>query len=359
MLMNGENLMKNWLKKIHRSNSDYIDRSKYLRLDKNERVIAFEKKFLKFLKSKIDTFNLSAYPSTDKIKKLIAKKIKVNEKMIYMSAGSDVSLKTCFELFTNKNDQVIIIEPTFGMVNVYSNLYGLKAIKIGYDKNLILNYKKLFKSISNRISLIVLANPNSPTGTIIPEKTMLKILNKTKNKNIPLVIDEAYEGFYSKSYVKYIKNYKNLIITRTFSKSFGLAGLRAGYAVTNYDYSSLLNKYRPMYEINSLSCLAIEFCLKNYSIVKQHIKQIKLAKKFLIKELNKLDIEFIDTYANFFHIKLGKENKTLEKQFKSKGILFRKGPGVTGFESFSRFSLGSKKQMLKVLNVIKDVIRKN
>ena len=359
MLMNGENLMKNWLKKIHRSNSDYIDRSKYLRLDKNERVIAFEKKFLKFLKSKIDTFNLSAYPSTDKIKKLIAKKIKVNEKMIYMSAGSDVSLKTCFELFTNKNDQVIIIEPTFGMVNVYSNLYGLKAIKIGYDKNLILNYKKLFKSISNRISLIVLANPNSPTGTIIPEKTMLKILAKTKKKNIPLVIDEAYEGFYSKSYVKYIKNYKNLIITRTFSKSFGLAGLRAGYAVTNYDYSSLLNKYRPMYEINSLSCLAIEFCLKNYSIVKQHIKQIKLAKKFLIKELNKLDIEFIDTYANFFHIKLGKENKTLEKQFKSKGILFRKGPGVTGFESFSRFSLGSKKQMLKVLNVIKDVIRKN
>ena len=84
--------------------------------------------------------------------------------MVYMSAGSDISLKTCFELFTNKNDQVIILEPTFGMVNVYSNLYGLKVIKIGYDKNLILNYEKLFKSISSQISLIVLANPNSPTG---------------------------------------------------------------------------------------------------------------------------------------------------------------------------------------------------
>ena len=357
--MNGKKLMKNWLKKIHRSSPDIIDRSKYLRLDKNERVVAFENKFLKFLKKKIDTFNLAAYPNTNKIKKLIAKKIKVNEKMVYMSAGSDISLKTCFELFTNKNDQVIILEPTFGMVNVYSNLYGLKVIKIGYDKNLILNYEKLFKSISSQISLIVLANPNSPTGTIIPEKTMLKILAKTKKKNIPLVIDEAYEGFYSKSYVKYIKNYKNLIITRTFSKSFGLAGLRAGYAVTNYDYASLLNKYRPMYEINSLSCLAIEFCLKNYSMVKQHIKQIKLAKKFLIKELNKLNIEFIDTHANFFHIKLGKKNKTLEKQFKRKGILFRKGPGVKGFESFSRFSLGSKKQMLRVLDVIKDVTRKN
>ena len=170
------------VKKIHRSNQDLLDRSKYLRLDKNERVIPFEKKFLKFLKKKIGTFNLSAYPNTDKIKKLIAKKIKVKNNMIYMSAGSDISLKTCFELFTKKNDKVIIIDPTFGMVNVYCDLYGLKTIKIGYDKNLILDYKKLFKNISNQISLIILANPNSPTGTIVPEEIMLKILIKTKKK---------------------------------------------------------------------------------------------------------------------------------------------------------------------------------
>ena len=359
MPKNGKNLMKNWLKKIHRSNQDIFDRSKYLRLDKNERVIPFEQKFLKFLKKKIGTFNLSAYPNTNKIKKLIAKKIKVKNDMIYMSAGSDISLKTCFELFTKKNDKVIIINPTFGMVSVYCDLYGLKTIKIGYNKNLNLDYKKLFKSISNQISLIIMANPNSPTGTIVPEETMLKILVETKKKNIPIVIDEAYEGFYSKSYVKYIKNYKNLIVTRTFSKSFGLAGLRAGYAVTNSNYANLLNKYRPMYEINSLSCLAIEFCLKNYSIVKKHINEIKLAKKFLIKELRKLNIQFIDTHANFSHIKLGKKNQNLEKIFKSKGILFRKGPGVRGFESFVRFSLGSRQQMSKVIDVIKNVSKKN
>ena len=137
------------------------------------------------MQKKIGTFNLSAYPNTDKIKKLIAKKIKVKNNMIYMSAGSDISLKTCFELFTKKNDKVIIIDPTFGMVNVYCDLYGLKTIKIGYDKNLILDYKKLFKNISNQISLIILANPNSPTGTIVPEEIMLTILIKTKKNNIP------------------------------------------------------------------------------------------------------------------------------------------------------------------------------
>lgn len=351
--------MKNWLQKIHRLNPGIIDRSKYLRLDKNERVIPFEKKFINFLKKKINTYNLSAYPDTLKIKKLIANRIRLKEDMIYLSAGSDISLKTCFELFSKKNDKVIILNPTFGMVNVYCDLYGLKAIKIGYDKKLILNYKKLLKNITKKISLIILANPNSPTGTIIPKNIMNQILEKSKKLKVPLVIDEAYEGFFEKTYIKLIKNYKNLIITRTFSKSFGLAGLRAGYAVTNSNYANLMNKYRPMYEINSLSCLAIEFCLKNYSLVKKHVNNVKSAKKFLIKELKKLDIDFIDTYANFFHIKLGKNNNDLEEKFRKKGILFRKGPGVKGFENYSRFSLGSVEQMKKVLNVIRYVSRKN
>ncbi len=356
--MNGTKLMKNWLQKIHRLSPDIIDRSKYLRLDKNERVIPFDKELIRFLKKKLNSFYLSAYPNTLKIKKLIAKQIKVKEQMIYLSAGSDISLKTCFELFTKKNDTIIVINPTFGMVNVYSNIYGLKTIKIGYNKKLELDYKRLFKSLTKKISLIILANPNSPTGTIIPKKTMIKIFMKTKKLNIPLVIDEAYEGFYEKNYVEFVKKYKNLIITRTFSKSFGLAGLRAGYAVTNSNYANLMNKFRPMYEINSISCLVIEYCLKNYSLVKRHIKEVKHSKNYLAKELKKLNIDFIDTYANFFHIKLGKNNIALEKKFKSKRILFRKGPGVKGFEDYCRFSLGSVKQMKKVLSLVKDVSKK-
>ena len=357
MQVNGKNYMKKWLNKIDRLAQDSLDRSKYLRLDKNERVIQFEKRFLEYLKKKIDSFNLSAYPNTLRIKKKIAKKLKVKDAMIFMSAGSDIAIKTCFELFTKKNDKVIIMNPTFGMVNVYCNIYALKSVKIGFNKKLELDYKKLFENINKRTSLIILANPNSPTGTIIPKEIMIKIFSKTNKLNIPLVIDEAYEGFFSKSYVKYIQKYKNIIITRTFSKSFGLAGLRAGYAVTNSKYASLMNKFRPMYEINSLSCLAIEYCLNNYSLVDKHIKQVKSSKKFLINELKKLNIDYIDTYANFFHIKFEQKSKTLENIFKKKGILFRKGPGVKGFENYCRFSLGSIPQIKKVLKVIKYVSR--
>ena len=351
--------MSNRLEKIYRAEPERIDRSKYLRLDKNERIIPFEKIFLHFLKNKINSYNLSAYPNIIRIKKIIAKKINVNYKMIYLSAGSDLALKTCFELFTKNKSKVIILEPTFGMVNVYCKIYNLKSIKIGYGKNLNLNYKKLFRSLTKKISLVVLANPNSPTGTIIPEKIMVEIINKSNKLRVPMVIDEAYEGFFADSYKKYIKKNKYLIITRSFSKSFGLAGLRAGFAISNQKIIELMNKFRPMYEINSISCLAIEFLYKNYSIVKKHIKEVNAAKNFLIKKLKKLKINFIKTHANFMHIELGKNSEFLEKKFKSNGILFRKGPGVKGFESFSRFSIGSKNQMQNVLNIIKNVDRRD
>ena len=113
------------------------------------------------------------------------------------------------------------------------------------------------------------------------------------------------------------------------------------------------------FEINSISCLAIEFFLKNSFLVKKHIENIQRSKNFLIKELSKLNINFRNTYANFFHIELGKNTTKLEKEFKKKGILFRKGPGVKGFEKYSRFSLGSPSQMKKVLQLAKNVHRKN
>ena len=351
--------MKPWLKKVTRLEPALIDRSKYLRLDKNERVINFEKKFLNFLKKKLNSYFISAYPETTKIKRLISKKIGVNHKNIFISAGSDMSLKTCFELYTKNHDRVIVLDPTFGMVNVYCGIYNLRPIKINYDKNLMLNYKKLFKNISKKVSLIILANPNSPTGTIIDRTIMLEILKRTKKLKIPIVIDEAYAGFYNANYIKYINKFKNLIIIRTFSKSFGLAGLRAGYAVGSAQNIKLMNKFRPMYEINSISCLAIEFLLNNISLVKKNIEQVEKSKKFLIKELTKLNINFINTNANFFHIELGKNVKKFEKIFIKSGILFRKGPGVKGFEKYSRFGLGSVKQMKKVLKLVKNVHKKN
>ena len=112
------------------------------------------------------------------------------------------------------------------MVDVYCKLFGAKKISINYDKKINLDKDYLMKSISSKISLIIIANPNSPTGTLISIKDMEKIIKKANLSNVPILIDEAYYGFSNITALPLLKKYRNLIISRTFSKAFGLAGLR-------------------------------------------------------------------------------------------------------------------------------------
>ena len=238
------------------------------------------------------------------------------------------------------------------MVEVYSKLFNLKQVKISYDKRFRLNLNKLFNEINKNISLIILANPNSPTGTIIEENTIISILKKSKKLNIPVLIDEAYEGFYRPSCLKLIKKFSNLIILRTFSKSFGLAGLRAGYLISNKSLIKELYKYKPMYEINSAASKAVLFLLKNQRYVKDYINKTSIGKSFFERELKKHGIPFLKTYANFIHIKLGTKKKKIERELKKIKILTRKGPGVNGYEDYLRVTLGPTKQMKNVISIL-------
>jgi histidinol-phosphate aminotransferase len=340
------------IKSLTRDKINYSSRKNYLRLDKNERVNSFDEKLFK--KIKISSFDLTAYPETGKIYKYLSNYLKTPKEQLILIPGSDFGLRICFEYFCNNNKKKIItLDPTFGMVEVYSKLYNLKQVKIGYNSFFELEYNQLLKNINSKISLIVLANPNSPTGTVLDKKYIYKIISVANKYKVPVVIDEAYFGFYKYSYLKSIKKFQNLIILRTFSKAFGLAGLRAGYLISNKKIIQELQKFRPMYEINSIACKFLEFLLKNKSFPRNYIRETNKGKKFFEKELSKLKIVFLKSYANFIHIKLGQKKNNIEKALKDKKILTRKGPGVKGFEDFLRITLGPKKEMDKVVEVLK------
>ena len=168
-------------KNIFRLPSSKISRLKKVRLDKNERYDHHQFKFFNKLKSNFSNEIISAYPEFYNAYKLLSKKLKVNKENLLFTAGSDQALRNTFELFYKKNKNVITITPTFAMVDIYCKIFNTKQIKIGYDNKLRIDLKKLFKSINYKTCLIVIANPNSPTGTIIDEKNIEKILKKQKN----------------------------------------------------------------------------------------------------------------------------------------------------------------------------------
>ena len=340
------------IKNLKRDDLSFFSRKKYIRLDKNEKVDVYGKDIFK--KINLSPFDLSAYPETGIVYKKLAKINKISINNLILTAGSEFGIRMCFEYFCyNKSKKIITLNPTFGMVDVYSKLFNINQIQIGYNKDLKLDFQKLEKNINSKISLIIVANPNSPTGTILTKFQIKKILIKARKKNIPVLIDEAYFGFYKSTYLKYIKKFNNLLILRTFSKSYGLAGLRVGYLAANKYLIKELYKFKPMYEINSIACKALTFFLNNPKMSSGYITDVFKGKNFLESQLKKQKIIFLKTHANFLHIKLGKKKRFIENQLKINRILTRKGPGVKGLEDFLRITLGPKKEMKKVINLLK------
>tara|TARA_B100000700_G_scaffold273221_1_gene317376 strand:+ start:3157 stop:4227 length:1071 start_codon:yes stop_codon:yes gene_type:complete len=344
-----------WIDNIFRVRGPLNTRFNKLRLDKNERVSNLEKNFFNLIKKKLKHEHFTTYPETENLYNLLAKKLKISKNSLVLTAGADGALRLCFDLFVKPKDKVITLSPTFAMVDIYVKLFKSRQIKIKYNKNLELNYDKLLRSIKSNVSLLIFANPNSPTGTILNNQQILKILKKAKQKGVIVVIDEAYEGFSEYTALPLIKKFSNLIITRTFSKSFGLAGCRAGYLVSQPYLATKLFKFKPMYEINSIAALTVFELLKNDKLIKKYLKDTKQGKQYLIKKLKLLNYNFLKSYANFIHINFKNKKKIAEKLFEKENILVKGGPGVAGFEKYLRITLGPIKQMNKVVKILNKI----
>ena len=347
-----------WADKIHRIRGPIKTRFNKVRLDKNEKPDYHLSEFLKKIRKNIRNEHLTAYPETEILYRTISKKFKIKKDSIVLTPGSDSAIKTCLDLFTKKGDKIISIDPTFAMVDIYSKIKRVQQIKINYDKKLELDYEKIFRTLKNiKVNLIILANPNSPTGTIIPKKILFKILQTSRKRNVAVLIDEAYFGFYNYSTIPLIKKYNNLVVCRTFSKAYGLAGCRVGFLVSNKNLAKRLYNLRPMYEINSIGTMIVNEILKKNSFVSKNLKEQLDGKKYLLTELKKLKLQYLDGYANFIHINLGNRMKRAERTFQKHNILIRGGLNVPGYKKFLRVSLGPKNIMKSVIKILKNILK--
>ena len=344
-------------KNIFRERGPKKSRYSFLRLDKNERVSKLNHNFFQNLTKKISHEHLTSYPELEPLYDLLSKENKLNKNCFVITPGSDGGIRLCFELFVKPKDKIITLSPTFAMVDIYAKIFQAKQFKINYDENLRLNISDIFNYLKKKVSLLILANPNSPTGTIIDKATIIRILQEAKKNKTAVLIDEAYFGFTKYTTIPLIRKFNNLIVVRTFSKSFGLAGLRGGYLATNKFLAKQLFSLKPMYEINSLAILIIKEFIKK-KISKKYTKQTNIGKNFLLKNFEKHNLNYFDTHANFIHVDFKKNKKKILNQFKKKHILFKGGPGVRKLENYTRITTGPLNEMKKVVRVVNKIFKK-
>ena len=292
-------------------------------------------------------------PQQNSVKLALSKLKKVNTNEILLGNGSDEVLDLLFRAFCEPNiDNVITLPPTYGMYSVLADLNSIKNTEIVLNSEFQPNVKSILERVDINTKIIFLCSPNNPTGNSFSEIAIMELLEKF---NGLIVLDEAYIDFSkNKSWLSKIKKYPNLVITQTFSKAYGMAGIRVGILYASTEIIAILNKIKPPYNINVLSqekALERIIDIDKYNI---EIQTILDNKKNLIEQLS--EIEYIEKIfpsdANFLLIKVDDASKRYH-QLIDFGIVIRNRTTQLLCEDCLRITIGTKSENEKLINVLR------
>jgi len=349
----------NYLKNINRMRiGENRNLVKGIRMNRNERVEDFDKNTLSKIFKNVKKYDLGKYPDQQEIYKEVSKFINIKEKNILLSSGIDGSIKSILEILTKPGDNVTVLHPTYAMYEIYSSLFKLKLTKIGYDKtSLKLDKRGLINKIKKGPKILFIPNPNQPIEDNLSFKDLEKICKLCKKFKVLLVIDEAYHMYGSDTVASLIKKYKNIIILRTFSKSFGIPSIRLGYIISSEKIISLLNKFRLSYESNFLSNKVVIYFIKNKKKIYNYIYKVKKGRDYFKLKMKKLNFDVIGGKSNFLLVNF-KSKIVAEKIYYGllKKHTYVKGNYKPPLDKCLLFTCGSIKIMQKVYKQIYRII---
>ena len=327
-------------------------------LDRNERTIELNKKIIDKLSKKISKVNIGLYPELDSFYSKLSKWLRVKKENLFITEGVSGGIKSIIETTCKENySNIIFPDPSFALYKVYANTLGIKYKTIRYNVDFNFDINKIYKIVDNKTAIIFLPNPNIPLEYNIKKNDIIKLLKFCKRKKILLILDEVYYPFGGSTYLSLIKDYKELLIMRSFSKAFGLAGIRIGFIIGNKRLINYISKIRTGYETNSLSIEAASFFLDNYNLVNDYIDEIKLSINQLKLRLKSLGIESIGgKYSNYLFINLKKKYLANKITYKlEKNGIYVRSKWSKPFDKGILVSGSSKKNLSKFFQQFKKI----
>jgi histidinol-phosphate aminotransferase len=272
---------------------------------------------------------LSAYPyfniypdaSQTELRKLFQGYTGVGAEHIVAGSGSDQLIDLILRLFVAPGDEVINCVPTFDIFRFSTALCNGKLVEVLRDEDYRVDVSAVKKAISKKTKIILLANPNNPTGTPIPKQDILELVDT----GVPVLADEAYVEFSGETVTNLVPQYKNLMVLRTFSKWAGLAGFRIGYGLLPPQIAEYLRRIKLPYNVNVAALIAVRESLKDIDYLRDNVKAIVTERERLSGELKKLGwLKPFPSKANFIfcHVLKGKASE-IQQELQDRGILIR------------------------------------
>ncbi len=298
-------------------------------------------------------FALNLYPDSNstQLREELSKYVGMKPSNIVAGSGSNELIELIIKTFADKNEIILSFVPTFHMYAVFSQIYSTKFIGVESNKDFSLDMNKLIEKAEElNPKIIFVSNPNNPTGYLSKKEDLIRLLESTDSI---VVIDEAYFEFCSETMVKEINNYENLIILRTLSKAFGLAGIRLGYMVANERLIEILNGVRTPYNISYLSQYIAIQALKNRDKILSYADSVRQERESLENKFSELGFEIFKSYGNFIFAKSDIIN--LGDKIAEKGIQIREYSG--DLDGFYRITIGDKKENKIFIKILEEIVK--
>jgi histidinol-phosphate aminotransferase len=328
-------------------------RTKKLRMDFNENPLGCSPA-VRHVLARLSAATISAYPEQESVRHKVAKHFGVASEELLLSNGTDEALSLVVNTFVEPADRVLFVEPTYAMYRFYSELAGARVVAPRYDSEMRFPWAAVLAELRKAPRVFFLPNPNSPTGNLLGVDELRRILRAAPKTMV--VIDEAYFEFSDVTAIPWIQRYENLIVTRTFSKTAGLAGLRLGCIFVNRALAATMRNAQSPYPVNAAALAAAEAAIRDRAFIVRTVREVRRGRQNLERGLTKLGVQFFPSAGNFLLVHFGARAKKIVAALERKGILLRDRSGDFGGEGYVRITLGTASQTRRLLRELEAIL---
>jgi histidinol-phosphate aminotransferase len=327
-----------------------------LRLDFNENTVGCSPRVLECLR-RLDLEQLARYPEREPVEARIADFLGVVPSELLLTNGVDEAIHLLCEAYLEPGDEALIVVPTYSMYRIYAMAAGAQVVSVGLDEEFQFCAESICDQIMERTRLIAIANPNNPTGTVVTRKQLLQIARLAPAAAV--LVDEAYFEFYGETMLGAHHELSNLFVTRTFSKAYGMAGLRAGVLVGNREQMSSIRRVSSPYNVNAVALACLPAAIADQNYIQQYVKEVLDARSALECMLKAHGIQFWPSQANFVLARIGTsaaDSAAFVQQMRARGILIRDRSADPGCEGCVRITLGPQAHSAKLLKAVQETL---
>jgi histidinol-phosphate aminotransferase len=324
-----------------------------LRLDFNENTVGCSPRVLARLRQ-VDGEQLARYPERDPLEGMVAAHLGTEPAEVMLTNGTDEAIHLICETYLEPGDEALIGVPTFAMYEIYAAATGARVIPVPAGDNFRFPTEDLLARLNPRTRFIAVANPNNPTGALAPAADLIRIARAAPDAAV--LVDEAYFEFAGETLMPEWRELPNLFVSRTFSKAYGLAGLRIGVLAGNAEQLRVVRRVSSPYNLNSVALACLPDALADQDYVRRYVDQACWGRALLEKQLRSSGIRYWPSRANFVLMYFGAAAPTFIAAMRERGILVRDRSSDPGCDGCVRITVGSAEHNERLFRALAEVL---